>query len=80
MVARFKFRFYFKRLLFGGVTLGKNVSLDKYIYTINVNTFRVDTSSSVHIDNKKKDVLILSKGPIKVLDNYYVNRRSSIFN
>ena len=56
------------------------MSLDKYIYTINVNTFRVDTGSSVHIDNKKKDVLILSKGPIEVLDKYYVNSRSSLFN
>ena len=29
----------------------------------NVINFAVDMSSSVHIDNKKKDILILGKGP-----------------
>ena len=29
----------------------------------NVIIFGVDMSSSVHVDNKKKDILILGKGP-----------------
>ena len=29
----------------------------------------VDMSSSVHIDNKKKDILILGKGPTQGLDD-----------
>ena len=33
----------------------------------NVN-FGVDNNSSVHIDNKKKNVLVLSKGPTQRLD------------
>ena len=35
----------------------------------NVVTFAVDLSSSVHIDNKNKDILILSKRPTKGLDD-----------
>ena len=35
----------------------------------NVITFGVNMSSSVHIDNKKKDILILGKGPKQGLDN-----------
>ena len=35
----------------------------------NVIVFGVDMSSSVHIDNKKKDNLILGKGPTKGLDD-----------
>ena len=31
--------------------------------------FGVDMSSSVHIDNKKKDILILDKGPTQGLDD-----------
>ena len=31
--------------------------------------FGVDISSSVHIDNKKKDILILGKGPTQRLDD-----------
>ena len=34
----------------------------------NCTIFRVDTSSSVHINNKKKDILILGKGPTQGLD------------
>ena len=33
----------------------------------NVIIFGVDTSSSVHIDNKKKDILILGEGPTQGL-------------
>ena len=35
----------------------------------NVITFGVDMSSSVHIDNKKKDILILGIGPRQGLDD-----------
>ena len=35
----------------------------------NVIIFEVNTSSSVHIDNKEKDVLILGKGPTLGLDD-----------
>ena len=31
-------------------------------------TFRVDMSSSVHVDNKKKDILILGNAPTQELD------------
>ena len=37
---------------FPGGRLGQNVIM-----------FRVDMSSSVHVDNKKKDIVILGKGP-----------------
>ena len=33
----------------------------------NVIIFGVDISSSAHVDNKKKDILILGKGPIRGL-------------
>ena len=45
----------------------------------NVTIFGVETSSSAHIDNKKKDILILGFGPKQGLDDS-VNSRSSIFN
>ena len=35
----------------------------------NVIIFGVDMSSSVHIDNKKKDILILGKGPTQGLND-----------
>ena len=35
----------------------------------NVIIFGVDTSSSVHVDNKKKDILILGKGPTQGLEH-----------
>ena len=34
----------------------------------NVIIFGVDMSSSAHIDNKKKDILVLGKGPTQGLD------------
>ena len=36
----------------------------------NIIIFGVDISSSAHIDNKKKDILILGKGPTQVLEHY----------
>ena len=35
----------------------------------NVIIFGVDTSSSPHIDNKKKDILILERGPTQGLEH-----------
>ena len=35
----------------------------------NVFILRIGMSSSVHIDNKKKDVLVLGKGPTQELDD-----------
>ena len=35
----------------------------------NIIIFGVDMSSSVHIDNKKKDILILGTGPTQGLDD-----------
>ena len=35
----------------------------------NLIVFRVDISSSVHIDNKKKDILLLFKSPTQGLDD-----------
>ena len=35
----------------------------------NVIIFGVDTSSSVHVDNKEKDILILGKGPTQWLEH-----------
>ena len=46
----------------------------------NVLTFGVDMNFSAHIDNKKKDILVLGKGPTQGLDHaltaekmYYIN-------
>ena len=35
----------------------------------NVRTFGVDMRSSLHIDNKKKTILILGKGPTQKLEH-----------
>ena len=35
----------------------------------NVIIFGVNMSSSAHADNKKKDILILGKGPMRILDD-----------
>ena len=35
----------------------------------NVIIFGVDMSSSSHIDNKKKNILILGKGPTQILEH-----------
>ena len=40
--------------------------------------FGVDMSSSVHANNKKKDILILGEGPTQGLDN--TNCRKKLFN
>ena len=37
-------------------------------------------SSSVHVDNKKKDILILGEGPTQRLDDTTLNCRKKVFN
>ena len=63
--------------LFGSVKLTKNADLDKYKYTgcvigfdsrskflfTNIINFGADMNSSVHVDNKRKGILILGEGP-----------------
>ena len=40
--------------------------------------FGVDMSSSVHIDNKKKDILLLAKGPTQGLDGTRLTAKLNI--
>ena len=42
---------------------------DDSVFSKNVKIFGADMSSSVHIDDEKKDILILCKGPTKGLNN-----------
>ena len=37
-------------------------------------------SSSVHVDNKKKNILILDEGPIQGLDNTILTAEKNVFN
>ena len=71
--------------MFGGVKLAKNAEPNKYSYSgygigfdfrsffhfqiLTVVILGVDNSSSVHIDNKKKDILVSGKGPTQGLDD-----------
>ena len=57
--------------LFGAIKLTENSNTDKYFYSglpdgsgfvKNVIIVGADMTSSVHIDHKKKDILILGKG------------------
>ena len=53
-----------------GFDVNRNFSFsDGCGFGINFVIFGVDISSSLHIDNKEKDILILSKGSTKKLDN-----------
>ena len=67
---------------FGSVKLTKNADLDKYKYTgygIGIDSrseflftdasYGKNVSSSVHVDNKGKDILILGEGPTQRLDD-----------
>ena len=65
--------FTLSNCLFGSVKLTKNADPDKYKYSRY--SIRFDSrsellfknvSSSVHVDNKNKDILILVEGPTKV--------------
>ena len=56
-------------------------NFDYFDWGKNTITFGVDMNSSVHSDDKNKDILILGKGAIQGLDNtiltaeagYYIN-------
>ena len=55
-------------------SLTKNADIDKYGYSgygfgQNVLIFGVDMSFSAHIDDKKKDILVLGIGPIQGLEH-----------
>ena len=88
-----------KRLKFKGIFYSKPCS--KFIYCLwisfmtikdkNFINFWIDMSSSVHIDNKGKDILILNKGPTEGLNhmltaeaeysiNFYKTRYNILFN
>ena len=41
------------------------------VFDRNVIIFRVDMSSSVHVDNKGKEILILGKGPTQGLGDIH---------
>ena len=63
-----------KHCLFRAVTLTKNADIGKYGYSgygfgQNVLIFGTDMSSSVHINNKEKDILVLGKGPTQGLEH-----------
>ena len=73
-----------KNCLFGAVTLTKDADIQKYKYSgygigfdrrssggfrQNVLIFGADMSSSIHIDNKKKDILVLGRGPTQGLES-----------
>ena len=52
-----------------GFSMRSEFSLPDGSMIKNVIIFGVDMSSSVHIDNKKKDILILGKGTTQGLDD-----------
>ena len=56
----------------------KNQALPSGGFGQNALIFEVDMSSSTHIDNKKKDMLVLGKGPILVIRTYF-NCRKNVF-
>ena len=58
-----------KNCLFGAVTLTKNADIEKYGYSGFGIIFGVDMSSSSHINNKKKNILGLGKGPTQGLEH-----------
>ena len=42
--------------------------------------FGVGMSSSVHVDHKKKDILVLDKGPTQGLDGTTLTAEKKVFN
>ena len=60
--------------LFGAVSRTKNADIDRYKYFEyglgrKVAIFGIDMTSSTKIDNRKKDILILGKGPTQGLEH-----------
>ena len=78
--------------LFGPISLTKYVDINEYKYSghrkrkFSVNNrfgrdciiFGVDMSSSVYVDNKKKDILTLGKGATQGLDGSTMTAEKSI--
>ena len=58
---------------YGGYRIGFNTrskfSLSDGCWDKNVIIFGVDNSSSEHVDNKEKDILVLGEGPTQELDD-----------
>ena len=46
----------------------------------NLIIFEVDINSSVHVDNKGKDILILGKGPMQRLGEHSLTAEKNVFN
>ena len=45
----------------------------------NVVIFGADMSSSIHIDNKLKDILVLGRGPTQEFGGKFINCRKNVF-
>ena len=58
-----------KNCLFGAVTLTKNADIEKYGYSGYGIGFNRRGSFSAHIDNKKKNILVLGIGPTQGLEH-----------
>ena len=58
-----------KKYLFGAVTLTKNADIEKYGYSGYGIGFNRRGSFSAHIDNKKKNILVLGIGPTQGLEH-----------
>ena len=78
MVKKFKQRFYIKELWpnkykYSGYSIGfdsrSELSFTDENMGGNAINFEADMNSSVHIDNKYKDILILGEGPTQGLDD-----------
>ena len=54
-------------------------SIPNFDWGENVIVFGVDMSSSVHPNNKNRDIVIFGKGQTQGLRKYYTNSRSRIF-
>ena len=52
------------------ILYNKKRASNQYRFGRNVIIFGIDMSSSVHIGNKKKDILILGKGPTQGLGKH----------
>ena len=80
MAMRFRFLFYFKKWFISrcyGIGFDNCIrfSLPDGSVGKNIIIFRVDMRSSVHIDNKGKDILILDKGSILRLQKYISSKQ-----
>ena len=61
-----------------GIGFSSEFSLPDSSVGKNIVIFGVDMSSSVHVDNKKKDILIIGKGPSQGLDNTTLKQKLNI--